>query len=98
MPPQFPVPQRASARSRRGPVLAGAAVAVAVLIAVGVVLLTRGSPPHPPAAAGSSSPSAPQASSAAGTPAQTTQATQTAPAAGATIPPPVPGQSPANTT
>jgi len=86
MPPQFPVPQRAPARSRRGPVLAGAAAAVAVLIAVGVVLLTRASPPHPPAAAGSSSPAATQASSAASTPAQTTQATQTAQAAGATIP------------
>jgi len=88
MPPQFPVPQPASARSRRGPVLAGTAVAVAVLVAVGVFLLTRGSPSHPPAAAGSSSPAAP-ASSAASTP---TQATQTAQATGATIPAAFAGQ------
>ncbi len=85
MPPQFPVPQRASARPRRGPVLAGAAAAVAALIVVGVVLLTRGSPSHPPAGAGSSSPAA-SVSSAVSTPAQTTPATQTARAAGATIP------------
>jgi len=88
MPPQFPVPQPASARSRRGPVLAGTAVAVAVLVAVGVFLFTRGSPSHPPAAAGSTSPAAP-ASSAASTP---TQATQTAQATGATIPAAFAGQ------
>ncbi len=82
MPPQGPVPQPASAPSRRGPVLAGTAVAVAVLVAVGVFLLTRGSPSPPPAATGSTSAAAP-ASSAASTPAQ---ATQTAQAAGATIP------------
>jgi hypothetical protein len=62
---------------------------VAALAAVGVLLLTRGSPPHTPAGAGSGSPAG-HASSAASTPAQTTsprttpaQATQ---AAGATIP------------
>src|SRR5260370_9102281 len=74
MPPQVPVPQPASARSRRAPVLAGTAVAVAVLVALGVFLLTPGPPSHPPAAAGSSSPAAP-VSSAASTPTQAPQAT-----------------------
>jgi serine/threonine protein kinase len=46
------------ARSRRGPVLAaGGAVAVVALIAVGVLLLTRGSPPGTSSGVGTFSPS-----------------------------------------
>jgi eukaryotic-like serine/threonine-protein kinase len=41
-----PGPARLPARARRGPVLAASAVAVAALIALVAVLLTRGSPPQ----------------------------------------------------
>jgi eukaryotic-like serine/threonine-protein kinase len=78
-PTQLSGPGRAPARSRRRAILAVSGAAVAALVAVGVLLLTRGSPPHPQAGAGSSSPAG-HASSAASTPAQTT------PAAGVTIP------------
>ena len=87
-PTQLSGPGRAPARSRRGPILAVSGAAVAALVAVGVVLLTRGSPPaHPLAVTGSSSPAG-HASSAASTPAQTTptQTTPTTPASGVTIP------------
>jgi serine/threonine protein kinase len=78
-PTGLPVPGPAPERSRRTPVLATTAVAVAALVALGVVLLNRGSPGHPPAAAGSSSAAAHVSSPASAT----TQATQ---AAGVTIP------------
>ena len=83
-------PGRAAPRPRRGlatgvwalrGLWAGAA-AVAVLVVLGIVLLTRGSPPHPPASAGSSSAAAQVGNSASAT----TAATQTAAATGVTIP------------
>jgi len=82
VPTSLPAPGPAPARARRGPVLAAAGVAVAALVVLGVVLLTRASPSHPPAAAGSS-PAAAHVSSPATTTAQATGATQ---AAGVTIP------------
>ncbi len=88
-PTQLSAPGPAPARSRRGPILAVSGVAVAALVAVGVLLLTRGSPDHPLAITGGSAPAS-HASSPASTPAQTqtqtpTTATATA-TAGVTIP------------
>jgi eukaryotic-like serine/threonine-protein kinase len=73
------------ARSRRGPVLAasGAAVVIA-LIAVGVLLLTRGSPPATPNGVGTSSAAA--AVSTSPTVQASTSAATTTRAAGVTIP------------
>jgi eukaryotic-like serine/threonine-protein kinase len=73
------------ARSRRGPVLAasGAAVVIA-LIAVGVLLLTRGSPPANPNGVGTSSAAA--AVSTSPTVQASTSAATTTRAAGVTIP------------
>ena len=48
-PAGFPAPGPAPARSRRVPVLAACGVAAAAVIALAVVLLTRGSPPTAPA-------------------------------------------------
>ena len=88
-PPPQTDPGRMPARPRRGPVLAGAggAAALAVLILVGYLLLTRGSPGPPHGANGS--PTAPFSStqvSATTQATQATQATQTAQATGPTIP------------
>jgi predicted Ser/Thr protein kinase len=82
-PAGHPVPGRAPARSRRGPVLAACAVAAAAVIALAVVLLTRGSPPSSPAASGGRA-----LDRSASSPAATAPQTASSPAAttGATIP------------
>ena len=73
------------ARSRRGPVLAASgAAAVIALIAVGVLLLTRGSPPATPNGIGTSSAAA--AVSTSPTVQASTSAATTTRAAGVTIP------------
>jgi len=79
-----PVPPLARARSRRGPVLAASgAAAVVALIAVGVLLLTRGSPPASPNGLGTSSAAAAVSTSptAAATSASVAAAAATIPAA-----------------
>jgi eukaryotic-like serine/threonine-protein kinase len=78
---------QAAPRPRRGPAtrvwaLCGGAAAVAVLVVLGVVLLTRGSPPAAPASVRSSSAAAQVGNSASAM----TAATQTASATGVTIP------------
>ena len=55
VPTQLSVPGPAPARSRRTPILAAAGAVAAALVVLGVVLLTRGSPPGSPADTGSSS-------------------------------------------
>jgi len=87
-------PAQAAARSRRGPLLAVSAAALAAVAVLAVVLLTRGSPSAPPAHTASSSPAAGVSSSASastqaaqtGQATQTGQAAQTGQATGATIP------------
>ena len=79
------------ARSRRGPVLAaGGAVAVVALIAVGVLLLTRGSPPSTSSGVGTFSPSLASTSTASTSTASTGTAsastTPTGQPTGSTIP------------
>jgi hypothetical protein len=83
-PSQLVRPGRGSGRSRRGPLLAAGGAAAVVLIAVGVLLLARGSPGAAPHGTGSSSPASPAASSPAGP--ASTPASATAQSAGATIP------------
>jgi predicted Ser/Thr protein kinase len=84
-PAGFPVPGGVPARSRRGPVLAACAVAAAAIVALGVVLFTRGSTSGPPARQGGSA-LASQASHPASATTQATQTTPVTPPAGATIP------------
>jgi eukaryotic-like serine/threonine-protein kinase len=84
-PPRLPGPEPAPARSRRRPILAACGAAVAVLVVVGIVLLTQRSPGRLPAGAAGGS-LAGHASSPAGASTQATPATQTRPTTGVTIP------------
>jgi serine/threonine protein kinase len=79
----FPGPGPAPARSRRTPILAACGVAAAAIVALAVVLLTRGSPPASPAASGSNS-----LAGTASSPAATASQTISSPPAGtgATVP------------
>jgi hypothetical protein len=95
-PSQPSAPGRPASTSRRGPVLAACGVAAAAVIALGVVLLARGSTFGPPASQGSGSPASHVTSPAATQASQpaspaATQTTQAGPAAGATIPAPFAG-------
>jgi hypothetical protein len=90
-PSQPSAPGGPAARSRRGPLLAACGVAAAAVIALGVVLLARGSTSGPPAGQGSSSQASrpvSQAATQASQPASpaVTQTTQATPSAGARIP------------